>query len=78
MMLSASLQSSMVRNAICLCRLAAAVVCTRMSLSEDEKDFVVNLYDLITKYKHTTEYSALAALDWKITRHWQSWIAALL
>lgn len=28
MMLSASLQSSMVRNAICVCRLAAAVVCT--------------------------------------------------
>lgn len=42
------------------------------ALSEDEKDFVVNLYDLTTKYKHPTEYSALAALDWKITRDWQS------
>lgn len=78
MMLSASLQSSMVRNAICLCRLAAAVVCTCMSLSEDEKDFVVNLCDLITKYKHPTEYSTLTALDWKITRHWKSWIVVLL
>lgn len=36
-------------------------MCTGMSVYEDQKHFLVHLYDHTTKYKHPTEYKASVA-----------------
>lgn len=65
MTVSASLPSSTVRNTE-RCRSGAIAVCTCMSVSAAHKHFVVHLHDHTSHtYKHSTEYTASLAHDWR-------------
>lgn len=77
MTVSASLPSSTVRNRG-RCGLAGSAVCTCVSVSGDQKDFVVHQHDHTTEYKHPTELPASVAHEQQRTRRRWSWIVAVL